>query len=81
MKEITKGLTKEEFTQKDKTEFNPKGKNKKYLPNMTKCKELADETIYNDGSLNDLNAKLERILRKHKLPDIEDNSHMDDVEM
>jgi hypothetical protein len=39
------------------------------LPNICECKKLADEIIENTGTLNELNKKLEHILRKYKIPE------------
>lgn len=81
MKELGGGLTEEEFKKKDEFEHNPTGKDAKYLPNITACKKLADELITNDGSLTQLNKKLESILRKYKIPELLDKEVYEDFEI
>ncbi|MBN2015876.1 hypothetical protein JW766_03505 [Candidatus Dojkabacteria bacterium] len=81
LKEISAGMSKEEFKKKDDFEHSPDGADKEYLPNINECKKLSDEVIINDGSLNELNEKLERILRNHKIPDLEDTDSFDDFDM
>lgn len=71
------GMTKEEFMKRDAAECNPTGKDKEYLPRVSACKKLADEVIINDGTLNELNTKLEKILRKYNIPDIEDKGYQE----
>jgi dephospho-CoA kinase len=81
LKELGSKLTINEFRLKDDLENNPTVNDKKYLPNVGECKKLADEIINNDKSLNDLNEKLEKILRKNKIPDMEDTGVFEDFDM
>jgi dephospho-CoA kinase len=81
MKELGSGLTEAQFIKKDKFEHNPTGADKKYLPNIAACKKLADEVLINDGSLTELNKKLETILRKYKIPELVDTGAYEDFEI
>jgi dephospho-CoA kinase len=81
LKGLGSGLKEGDFKKKDEFEYSPTSKDKKYLPNISKCKKLSDEIIINDKSLNDLNKKLERILRKYKIPAIEDTGAYEDFDM
>jgi dephospho-CoA kinase len=77
LSESGRGMTKDEFLKKDASECSPTGSDKEYLPHISACKKLADEIISNDGSLNDLNSQLEKILRKYNIPDIEDKGYQE----
>lgn len=79
MKEIQKPISMAEFKLKDSEEWDPAGKDSEFKPNIKACKRLSDEIIINDKSLNELNTKLEKILRKYKIPDIEDTESYEDV--
>lgn len=81
LKELGSGMSKEEFKKKDESENNPTGKNKKYLSNISECRKLSDEVIINNKSLNYLNQRLEKILRKYKIPNLEDTSTYEDFDM
>jgi len=81
VKELGSNMSKDEFKKKDKFEASPTGKDKKYLPDMNGCRKLADEIIMNDGSLNKLNEKLEKILRKYKIPDLINTDSYDDFDI
>jgi len=81
LKELGSNMTKDDFKKKDDFEIKPTGKDKTYLPNIGECKKLADEIIMNDGSLNELNEKLEKILRKYKIPDLIDTDSYDDFDI
>ncbi len=81
LKELGSNITKAEFRKKDDFENNPSGKNLKFLPNISECKKLADEIIINDGNLNELNEKLEKILRKYKIPNLIDTDSYDDFDI
>lgn len=81
IKELGSGLTKEDFKKKDELENNPTGNDAKYLPNIEECKKLADEVITNDKTLNNLNVALDRILRKHNIPDLEDTEAFEDIDV
>jgi len=72
LKDLGRPLSKEEFKEKDDSENEPSGENKKYFPNINECKKLADEIIINDGTLNDLNEKLDKVMRKYRIPDVYD---------
>ncbi len=71
------GMTKDEFMKRNDFECNPTGDDKELLPNVSKCKDLADEIVINDGSLNELNEKLEKIFRKYKIANVEDKGYQE----
>lgn len=77
LKELGAKLSESEFKEKDRKEHKPTGDDKEYLPNMSECKKLSDEIIVNDSSLNELNVKLERIMRKYKIAEIEDKGYLE----
>jgi dephospho-CoA kinase len=81
IKELGSGLTEEEFKKKDDFEKNPTGENAGYLPNIEECRKLADEVITNDKTLNDLNDSLDKVLRKHNIPDFVDSEAFEDVDI
>jgi hypothetical protein len=77
LKELGSKLSESEFKEKDIKEHKPTGDDKEYLPNMNECKKLSDEIIINDSTLNELNVKLERIMRKYKIAEIEDKGYLE----
>lgn len=81
LKELGVSMTREEFEKKDKFEYDPKGEDRKYYPNIRKCKEMADAIIINDKTLNDLNTELEKVLRKYKIPDLIDTDSYEDFDV
>lgn len=81
LKEQGAGLTEKDFKRKDEVENAPSGKDKKFLTNINACKKLADEIIMNDKGLSLLNQKLDAILRKYKIPDIEDTGAYEDFDI
>ena len=80
LKAIELGMTESEFKKKDSFERNPTGKDKEYLSNVEACRKLADEVIVNEGSLDILNQKLDAVLRKYHIPDIEDTGAYEDFQ-
>lgn len=54
----------EEFIKIDKTETNQR---KRYESNIMRCKDLADYSIINDGSFDDLYAKIDDIVNKIRI--------------
>ncbi len=81
MKDFDTVLTEEEFKRKDEEENDPTGPDAKYKANINACKELSDEYVMNDGSINDLYKKLEDIMRKHSIPEMHDTGQYEDFDM
>jgi len=81
LKETVSSMSEEEFKKKDDLENNPSGKDKDFLPNISACKELADEVIENEKSLNDLNKELDKILRQYHIQKIEDQGYLEGFEV
>jgi len=81
LKNIEEKLTIKEFKKIDNFEQDPTGKDKKYLPDINSCRKLSDEIIINNKSLDYMNQKLEKILRKYRIPDLEDTDTYEDFDV
>lgn len=81
MKEFDAGLTEEDFKRRDDEENSPTGPDAKYKININECKNLADEYIMNDGPINELYKKLEDIMRKYSIPEMQDTGQYEDFDM
>lgn len=75
------GMSKEEFKKRDERETNPTGPEADYLPNIAKCKEMADFEVQNDGNLDHLSERLEELMQKLNIPMFQDEFYTEGVDM
>ncbi len=81
LKDPSINLSLDDFKKIDQNEKYPKDPDREYKSNIEECRKLKDVEINNDGTLNDLNAKLETILRKYNISEVKDDGVYEDFEM